>query len=113
MSAADIRIAQKRGEAEAARDALLGTVEEIKLRLAPATVASDAWEAAKDKGSEVAGNAVNVVKQRPVVSAGIAAGVGLVLARKPLIDLLAGLFTDKQKPIRANLKKKEQPHGKE
>jgi hypothetical protein len=100
MSAADIRIAEKRGEAEAAREVLVGTVEEIKTRLAPATIAHDAWEAAKGKGVAVAGGAVDSVKQRPALAAGVAAGAALILARKPIISLLAGLFTDKDRKSR-------------
>lgn len=97
MSAADIRIAEKRGEAEAAREALVGTVDQIKVRLAPATIAHDAWEGAKGKGVAVAGGAVDSVKQRPALAAGVAAGAALILARKPIIGLLAGLFTDKDR----------------
>jgi hypothetical protein len=104
MSAADIRIAEKRGEAEAAREALFDTVEEIKARLAPASIAHDAWEGARDKGVAVAEGAVETVKQRPAL------GAALVFARKPIINLLAGLFTDrdrKTKGRKSNLKNKE------
>ncbi|MCA1654019.1 MAG: DUF3618 domain-containing protein [Sphingomicrobium sp.] len=94
MSAADVKIAAARGEADARRQQLLGTVEEIKLRLAPKTIAHDAWEGAKDKGSEVADNTITAVRQRPAVAAGVAAGVALLLARKPLISLVTGLFSD-------------------
>jgi hypothetical protein len=110
MSAADIRIAEKRGEAEAAREALFDTVEEIKARLAPASIAHDAWEGARDKGVAVAEGAVETVKQRPALAAGVAAGAALVFARKPIINLLAGLFTDrdrKTKGRKSNLTNKE------
>ena len=106
MSASDIRIAEKRGQAEAAREALLGTVEEIKTRLAPATIAHDAWEGAKDKGVAAAEGAVETVKQRPVLAAGVAAGAALILARKPIISLLAGLFTDNDRKSNDNPKSK-------
>ncbi len=105
MSAADIRIAEKRGKAEAAREALIETVEEIKIRLAPATIAHDAWEGAKDKGIAVAGGAVDTVKQRPALAAGVAAGAALILARKPIINLLAGLFTDSDRKSRVRKSK--------
>ena len=110
MSAADIRVAEKRGDAEAAREALFVTVEEIKARLAPATIASEAWEGAKEKGIAVAEGAVDSVKQRPAIAAGVAAGAALILARKPIINLLAGLFTDsdrKTKDRKSKLKSKE------
>ncbi len=101
MSAADVRIATARGEAEAARQRLASTVEQIKVRLAPATIAHDAWEGAKDKGAEVAEGAVTAVKERPAMVVGVAAGAALILARKPIISLLTGLFSDREKPVRA------------
>lgn len=107
MSAADIRIAVKRGQAEAARERLVGTVEEIKLRLAPKTIANEAWEGAKDKGAAVAESAVTSVRERPALAAGVAAGAALILARKPIISLLSGLFSDTEKPVRAKSKSKE------
>ena len=110
MSAADIRIAEKRGEADAARNALIGTVEEIKDRLAPGVLASDAWEGAKEKGVSVASGAVDSVIQRPVLAVGVAAGAALIIARKPIFSLLAGLFTDNDP--KADPRNKELPHGK-
>lgn len=92
MSAADVRIAAARGNAEAKRQKLMGTLDELKLRLAPKTIAQDAWEGAKDKGSEVADTTMSAVKQRPAVAAGVAAGAALLLARKPLFSLISGLF---------------------
>lgn len=106
MSASDLRIAEKRGHAEAARERFMGTVEEIKLRLAPRTLAQEAWEGAKDKGAEVAEGAVSAVKERPAVAAGVAAGAALILARKPIINLLADLFSDRSKPARQEPVKK-------
>ena len=98
MTAAEVRIAAARGEAEARRTALVATLEEIKQRLAPGAVAHDAWEGAKDKGGEIAESAIDAVRQRPVAAAGVVAGTALFLARKPLLDLLGGLFSDHDKP---------------
>ena len=98
MSAGDIRIAAARGEAEAHRQRLLATVEEIKLRLAPKTIAGEAWTSAKDKGSEVADTTLTAVRQRPVMAAGVAAGAALILARKPLLAFITGLFGDADEP---------------
>ncbi len=93
MSAADVKIAAARGEVDSSRQRLMETVEEIKLRLAPKTIAHDAWTGARDKGTEVADTTMTAVKQRPMVAAGAAAGVFLLLARKPLFSLFAGLFS--------------------
>ena len=92
MSASDIRIATARGLAEARREELLATIDEIKLRLAPATMAHDAWEGAKGKGSEVATTTIASVRERPALAAAIAAGAALLIARKPIFGLVSGLF---------------------
>ena len=107
MSAADIRIAEKRGEAEAARLRLMSTVEELKVRLAPKTIAHEAWESTKTKGTAVADTAVTTVRERPALAAGVAAGAALILARKPIISLLSGLFSDTDRPDRATIKREE------
>lgn len=87
-----MKIAAARGEVETRRQALLGTIDEIKTRLAPKTIAHDAWTGARDKGSEVAGTTMTAVKDRPIAAAGVAAGLALLIARKPLYSLIAGLF---------------------
>ena len=107
MSAPEIRIAVKRGQAEAARERLVGTVEEIKRRLAPKSIAQEAWEGAKDKGAAVADSAVTTVRERPALAAGVAAGAALILARKPIISLLTGLFGGDDNPVSAKIKSKE------
>lgn len=95
MSASDVKIAAARGQAEARRQELMGTIDEIKVRLAPKTIAQGAWEGAKDKSSEVADTTMTAVKERPAVAAGVAAGLALLIARKPLFSLVSGLFSSK------------------
>ena len=111
MSAADVRIADKRDQAEAARDRLLATVDEIKLRLAPKTLAQEAWDGAKHKGVAVADTAVTSARERPALAAGIAAGAAVFLARKPIFSLLTGLFSDQNDPDGADLESEEKKHG--
>ena len=96
MSAADIRIAAARGEIAARRAAFLATIDEIKARLAPKAVAHTAWEGAKDKTGEVAEATLAAVKERPLLTAGVVAGAGAVLARKPLFALVARLFEERE-----------------
>ena len=98
MSAADIRIAAARGTVEARRVAFLATIDEIKARLAPKAVAQDLWEGAKDKTGEVAESALAAVKERPLLTAGVVAGTGAILARKPLLALIARLFEEPEEP---------------
>lgn len=109
MSAAKIRIAAARGEAEAARDRLAATIEEIKHRLAPRTLAQDAWAGAKEKGTEVADQTLAAAKERPALVAGVATGAALLIARKPLWRLVAGLFDRSEKTEAAPAKSKRKP----
>ncbi|RST31016.1 DUF3618 domain-containing protein [Sphingomonas ginkgonis] len=89
----DVKIARARGEAEAARAKLMGTVDELKARLSPQKVTSDAIQGAKNKSIEVADQTVTAVRQRPGMAAGVAAAAALFLARKPLFATVAGWFS--------------------
>jgi len=99
VSAADVRIAAARGEVAARRADFLATVDEIKARLAPKAVAHNAWEGAKDKTGEVAESTLAAVKERPLLTAGVVAGAGAVLARRPLFALIGRLFEEPEKPV--------------
>ena len=83
--AARIEVARRRGE-------LLDTVHHLQLRLAPKTLATEAWQKAKDKGADLAENAVDAVKARPVAVGGVAAALGLFLAREPIRDAAVKLY---------------------
>jgi hypothetical protein len=89
MSEADI--ARAEANVAAAREKLLGSTQSLQARLKPAVLANDVWEAARDKGEEVAGDAVRAVKQRPVVASAAAIGVAALVARKPIWRLIARL----------------------
>ena len=86
--AAGVREARARGEADAAKARLMGTVEELKARLAPGKLASEAVQAAKDKSIVVADGTVNRAREKPGMVAGAAAATALVIARKPLFSAL-------------------------
>ena len=85
VTAARIEVARTRGE-------LLGTVHELQARLQPKTLASDAWAKAKNKGADLAEDAVDAVKARPMAVGGVAAALGLFLARQPIKDAAVKLY---------------------
>ena len=85
VTAARIEAARRRGE-------MLGTVQELQSRLAPKTLASDAWAKARNKGADIAEEAVDAVKARPVAVGGAAAALGLFLARRPIADAAVKLY---------------------
>ena len=55
---ASVKEARARAEAEAAKARMTATIDELKLRLAPNTLASQAVQAAKDKSIVVADDTV-------------------------------------------------------
>jgi ElaB/YqjD/DUF883 family membrane-anchored ribosome-binding protein len=92
---ASVKEARARAEAEAAKARLTGTLDELKARLAPKTLAGHAVQAAKDKSIVVADDTVTAVKAKPLLTASIAAGTALFLARRPLWSAIGGLFRGK------------------
>lgn len=92
MKGASVREARARGEADAAKARLMDTMEELKVRLAPRKLASDAVQAAKDKSIVMADDTVTKVKDKPLMAAGVATATALFLARKPLFSAVYGWF---------------------
>jgi len=87
-------LAEAKREAELARARLAATVGELSRRLKPATLASNAWEGVKDKSGELADDAVQAVKGRPVAVSAALAAFTLFLARAPIRSAIAGMFAD-------------------
>lgn len=86
------KVAAARIEVERARAALLDTAKELQQRLQPRTLASEAWEKAKNKGADLAEDAVDAVKKRPVAVGGVVAALTMFLAREPIKDAAVGLY---------------------
>lgn len=82
-----------RMETERARARLMDTAQRLQARISPGTLASNAWQGAKEKGADVAENAVDAVRKRPIAATGVVAAIALFLAREPLKDL-AGKLAD-------------------
>lgn len=97
-------IAAARIEAERARARLMASAHELQDRLSPRTLARDAWQGAKAKGADMAEDAVDAVRSRPVAATGVIAALTLFLAREPLFDLagklVGGAKAAKRKPKR-------------
>ena len=94
MSRDTPEVTAARFEADRARSQLMSTAHRLQARISPGTLASNAWEGAKDKGADLAENAVDAVRARPLAATGVVAALALFLAREPLKDL-AGKATDK------------------
>ena len=85
VTAARIEVERRRGD-------LLDTVHLLQARLAPRTLAADAWEQAKNKGADLAEEAVDAVKARPVAFGGVAAAIAMFLAREPIKDAAVKIY---------------------
>ena len=96
-------IIEARAEAERRRTRLIATAEELQDRLSPKRLTRDAWEGAKDKGADLAENAVDAVRSRPIAAGGTVAALALFLAREPLMEL-AGKLASGFKTKRATKK---------
>jgi ElaB/YqjD/DUF883 family membrane-anchored ribosome-binding protein len=107
MKGASVREARARGEADAAKARLMETADELKARLAPGKLTSDAVQAVKDKSIVMADDTVTAVKDRPMMAAGVVTATALFLARKPLFATVCGLFRSKGKDDRNDSGRRE------
>lgn len=101
-------ISAARIEVERSRAKLMGTATQLQERLSPKTLAKGAWEGAKIKGADLAEDAVDAVRARPVAAGGLVAALTLFLAREPLIDLahrLADGVSSKRQASKAKKRK--------
>ena len=98
-------------EAEHRRARLMGTAHQLQERLSPRTLAKDAWQGTKEKGADLAENAVDAVRARPLATTGVVAAIAMFLAREPPMDLvgkIAGSVGAKRKPRTARRAKPRQ-----
>ena len=93
MSARELMLAKQ--EAELARRRLAATAAELQQRLKPGTIASNAWAGVKDKSGEIADDAVEAVKARPVPVAAALTVFTLFLARAPIRSAVSWLFSSR------------------
>ena len=77
---------------------------ELQQRLQPKTLANEAWEKAKNKGADLAEDAVDAVAKRPVAVGSVVAALAMFLAREPLkkatvkfYDVMTPLFEPRKK----------------
>jgi len=100
-------LAEARHKAELARakfwssfDDLIDYAHRLQQKLEPSHLAKDAWDAAKSKGVDLAEDAVDSVRKRPVAAGGAVAALALFIAREPLMDLAGKLMSGDSKKKR-------------
>jgi hypothetical protein len=85
MSEEEIKAAEF--EVDRARTRLLATLNELSNQFQPHRLIQEVWEKAKDKGADLAEDAVDAVRARPLAATGVVAAFTMFLAREPLMDL--------------------------
>lgn len=91
MSALDTERTTAKAQAEAARARLSATLSELQTRLNPKALAREAVADLRESGEELARTSAAVVRRNATPIAGVAATLGLVLARHQLGGLFAHL----------------------
>jgi len=84
-------IAGAKLEADQAKARFASTLTALQQRLKPGALATQAWSGVKEKSGEIADDAVQAVKDRPVAATGIAAAFLLFLARHPILSAASRL----------------------
>lgn len=101
----DERVRAAEFEVDRARSKMIATLHELSRHVEPHRLMEEAWEKAKDKGADLAENAVDAVKARPLAATGVVTAIAMFLAREPLMDL-AGKLVDGAK---AKTRKRRKP----
>ena len=86
-------ILSARREADSARTRFFATASELQERLRPGNLASNAWEGVKDKSGELADDAMQAAKSRPVMVSAALAAFTLFLARAPIKSAVTSLIS--------------------
>lgn len=100
-------VAQARRQAEQARAKMSATFDELvdyghalQRKLEPGHLARDAWDAARNKSVDLAEDAVDAVRKRPVAATGAVAALALFIAREPLMDFAGKMMSGNTKKKR-------------
>ena len=86
------RVTAAEFEVDRARARLLGTLNAVSRQFEPHRLMQEAWEKAKDKGADLAEDAVDAVRARPIAATGVVAAIAMFIAREPLMDLAGKLM---------------------
>lgn len=98
----EARVAAAQVAATAARAQLGATVDELKYRVSPQTLAQDAADTMKDKGLAL----VEVARRKPATTAAVVTGIVLFFARNRIARLLRrGADAPETSPSKSKSKK--------
>jgi hypothetical protein len=92
MSGTEKDIERARAEALHARARLAETMGEIQDRFHPRTLINDAWREVRERGHDLADDAVDLALAKPMATSAIIAAVVAIFAREPIWKALATLI---------------------
>jgi ElaB/YqjD/DUF883 family membrane-anchored ribosome-binding protein len=93
-------------EVDRTRGRLTASLQELSRQFAPHRLMEEVWEKAKDKGADLAEDAVDAVRARPYAATGVVAAIAMFIAREPLMDL-AGRLVNGVSEKRAGRKRRK------
>jgi ElaB/YqjD/DUF883 family membrane-anchored ribosome-binding protein len=93
-------------EVDRTRIRLTASLQELSRQFAPHRLMVEVWEKAKDKGADLAEDAVDAVRARPYAATGVVAAIAMFIAREPLMDL-AGKLVNGVSDKRAGRKRRK------
>lgn len=100
MTDADLKLASAKAEAAEARADLNRTLATLQRRLDPRSIARTTIDTVRDRGEEMADDAVEFARRRPVATGAAAAAAVALVANRPIRKGLAALFR-RRKPTSA------------
>lgn len=110
------KVAAARIDVARAKGALRDTIGQLMERFQPHNLVDDIWEQAKNKGADLAEDAVDAVAKRPVAVGGVVAALAMFLARDPLkratvkfYDAMTPLFEPRSKAVALKEKQAAKP----
>lgn len=96
VAAARIEVERRRARVLEALAAVERPFTSFLHQLTPKHIMREAWNGAKEKGADLAEDAVDAVGKRPLAATGIVAAITLFLAREPLMELAGKLTSGKR-----------------
>lgn len=90
------RVMAAKFEADRARSKLIGSLGELSRQFEPHLLIQEVWDKAKDKGADLAEEAVDAVSRRPLTTGAVVAGIVAFLARDSLMNA-AGKLVNRAK----------------
>ena len=109
----DDRVTAAERHVDQARAKLIASLQDLSRQFEPHRLMQEVWDNAKTKGADLAEEAVDAVRSRPLAATGVVAAIAMFLAREPLMDLAGklanGVSEKRTARKRRKIEKKQKP----